>query len=130
MPPKRAVEAVRSTEECILQIGKYNNIIKWRESMQTIVTELYGIVGMFFTTDVRFELPRTAIKYPDASASEESTSESDDEGEAARPLVPPEVRAAHAAGKAARDAAREIRNERRRKSNDRSRAKYKDEDCL
>ena len=61
MPPKRAIEAVKSAEECILQIGKFNNIIKWRESMQTIVTELYGIVGMFFTTDVRYELPRTTI---------------------------------------------------------------------
>ena len=29
--------------------------------MQTIVTELYGIVGMFFTTDVRYELPRTIL---------------------------------------------------------------------
>ena len=134
MPPKRAVEAVKSTEECILQIGKFNNIIKWRESMQTIVTELYGIIGMFFTTDVRYELPRNAIKYPEASASEDSTSESEDEPEVeglvARPLVPPEVRAAYAAGKADRDAAREVRNERRRKSNDRSRAKYKEEDYL
>ena len=101
--------------------------------MQTRVTALYGIVGMFFTTDVRHELPRTAIKYPDASASEDSTLESEDEPEVdgeARPLVPPEVHAAYAAGKAARDAAREIRNERRRKSNDRSRAKYKEEEYL
>ena len=73
MPPKCAVEAVKSAEECILQIGEYNNIIKWRESMQTVVTELYGIVGMFFTTDVRYELPRSAIKHPEASASEDST---------------------------------------------------------
>ena len=134
MPPKCAVEAVKSAEECILQIGKFNNIIKWRESMQTIVTELYGIIGMLFTIDVRYELPRNAIKYPEASASKDSTSESEDEPEVeglvARPLVPPEVRAAYAAGKADRDAAREVRNERRRKSNDRSRAKYKEEDYL
>ena len=52
MPPKCAVKAVKSTEEYILQIGKVNNIIIWRESMQTIITELYGIVGMFFTTNV------------------------------------------------------------------------------
>ena len=45
--------------------------------MQTIVTELYGIVGMFFTTDVRYELPRNIIQYPDASSSEDSTSESE-----------------------------------------------------
>ena len=102
--------------------------------MQTIVTELYGIIGMFFTTDVRYELPCNAIKYSEASASEDSTSESEDEPEVeglvARPLVPPEVRAACAAGKADRDAAREVRNERRGRSDDRSRAKYKEEDYL
>ena len=65
MPPKRAAEACTSTEECILQYGKHNNIIKWREYMQTIVTELYEIVGMFFTTDVRYELPRVSYRdYP------------------------------------------------------------------
>ena len=127
MPPKRAAEAVKSTDECILQIGKFNNIIKWRESMQTIVTELYGIVGMFFTTDVRYELPRTITKYPDESESEDSTSASDTE---ANPAISPEVRAAYLEGKPARDAARETRNERRRRSNDRSRAKYKEEDYL
>ena len=127
MPPKRAVEAMKSTEECILQIGKFNNIIKWRESMQTIVTELYGILGMFFTTNVRYEQPRTTIKYPEDSESEDSTSESEIE---ARPAISPEVRAAYLEGKPARDAAREIRIERRRRSNDRSRAKYKEEDYL
>ena len=57
MPPKRAAEAVKSTEEYMLYIGKYNNVIKWKEQMQTIITELYGIVGMFFTTNERYELP-------------------------------------------------------------------------
>ena len=92
------------------------------------------MVGMFFTTDVRYKLPRTAIKYSEAFASEGSTSESEDEpeveGVVARPVVPPEVCAAYAAGKAARDAARETRNERRRRSNDRSRAKYREEEYL
>ena len=123
MPQKCAVEAAESTEECILQIGKFSNIIKWRESMQTIVTEL----GMFFTTDVRYELPRTAFKNLDESESEDSTSASDSE---ANPAISPEVRAAYLAGKPARDAARETRNERRRRSNDHSRAKYKEEDYL
>ena len=95
--------------------------------MQTIVTELYGILGMFFTTNVRYEQPRTTIKYPEDSESEDSTSESEIE---ARPAISPEVRAAYLEGKPARDAAREIRNERRRRSNDRSRAKYKEEDYL
>ena len=47
MPPKRAVEDSKSTEECTLQYGKNSNIIKWREHMQTIATELYGIVGIW-----------------------------------------------------------------------------------
>ena len=138
MPPKRAIEALKSTEECILQFGKFNNIIKWRESMQTIVTELYGIIGMFFTTDVRYELPRNIIHYPDASSSENSTSESEIDApadEEEEPLVAPtaaETAAllAYAAAKPARAAAREVRNERRRKAAERSRAKYREEDYI
>ena len=84
--------------------------------MQTIVTELYGIVGMFFTTDVRYELPRTILHYPDASSSEDSTSESEQDApadEEEEPAVAPtaaETAAllAHAAGKPARAAAREV----------------------
>ena len=108
--------------------------------MQTIVTELYGIVGMFFTTDVRYELPRTILHYPDASSSEDSTSESEpdataDEDEEQEHVVAPtaaETAAllAYAAGKPARAAAREVRNERRRKAAERSRAKYREEDYI
>ena len=47
--------------------------------MQTVVTELYGIVGMFFTTNVRYELPRVSYRdYPADSSSESSSSEDDD----------------------------------------------------
>ena len=129
MPPKRAVEALKSAEECMLQIGKYNNILKWRENMQTIVTELYGIVGMFFTTDVRYELPRTIPNYPDPSSSEGSTSESEPE-DGELPAVDPALRAAYAAAKPARDAAREARNERRRRTHERSIAKYREDDYI
>ena len=95
--------------------------------MQTIVTELYGKVEMFFATDVRYELPRTAFTYPDESKSEDSTSASDSE---ANPAISPEEHTAYLAGKPARDAARETRNERRRRRNDRSRVKYKEDDYL
>ena len=62
MPPKRVP---KSAEECMLLYGKHNNVIKWKEHMQTIVTELYGIIGMFFTTNERYELPRSSIRdYP------------------------------------------------------------------
>ena len=80
MPPKRAAEALKSTEECTLQYGKHNNIIKWREHMQTVVTELYGIVGMFFTTNVRYELPKVQYRdFPVDSSSESSSAEEEEE---------------------------------------------------
>ena len=130
MPPKRAAEALKSTEECTLQYGKHNNIIKWREHMQTVVTELYGIVGMFFTTNVRYELPRVSYRdYPADSSSESSSSEEEEaaaEGQAAL-VVDPEA-AAYAAARPARVTARLARNERRRKASERSRAKFKEED--
>ena len=37
----------------MLLIGKNNNVIRWKEQMQTIVTEQYGIIGMFFNTNER-----------------------------------------------------------------------------
>ena len=97
--------------------------------MQTIVTELYGILGMFFTTDVRYEPPRTAINYPDPSSSEASSSESEEDGPPI-PAADQAVRAEYAAERPARAAAREARNERRRRNNDRSRAKCREEDYL
>lgn len=82
MPPKRAVEALKSNDECILLFGKQNNVIKWKEHMQTIVTELYGIVGMFFTTNERFRLPHTSYRdYPMSSESDEESSDSESENE-------------------------------------------------
>ena len=122
MPPKRAAEALKSTEECTLQYGKHNNIIKWREHMQTVVTELYGIVGMFFTTNIRYELPRVSYRdYPADSSSESSSSEEEEEAAEGQPApaVDPEA-AAYAAARPARVIARMARNERRRKASERS----------
>ena len=98
--------------------------------MQAIVTELYGIVGMFFTTDVRYELPRSILDFSDGSSSEGSTSESEPEVDEALPAVDPALRIAYAAGKTARAAAREVRNERRRKANERSKAKIREDDYI
>ena len=48
--------------------------------MQVIATELYGIVGMFFTTNMRYELPKHSYRDQPMDSSEESSSlESDDE---------------------------------------------------
>ena len=134
MPPKCAVEASKSTEECILQYGKHNNVIKWREHMQTIVTELYGIVGMFFTTNVKYELPRSSSRdYPAESSSESSSSESEEEIVEDPPVPNAEraaERAANAAARPARVVARAARNERRRKAAERSRTKFKEDDYI
>ena len=132
MPLKRAAEAFESTEECILQYGKHNNIIKWREHMQTIVTELYGIVGMFITTDVRYELPRFSYRdYPADSSSESSSSEEDEEIVEGQPEPVPDPEAvAYAAARPAHIAARLARNERRRKASERLRTKFNEDDYI
>ena len=98
--------------------------------MQTIVTELYGIVGMFITTDVRYELPRFSYRdYPADSSSKISSSEEDEEtveGQP-KPVSDPEA-VAYAAARPARIAARLARNERRRKASERLRTKFKEDD--
>ena len=130
MPPKRAPEAVKSAEECMLLYGKHNNVIKWKEHMQTIVTELYGIIGMFFTTNERYELPRTSMRdYPVDSDEESESSESETEEEGIEaPALSPEMIATLAAEKAERAAAREVRNDRKRKIAEKARVKFREDD--
>ena len=38
-------------------MGKENNVVIWKECMQTSVTMLYGMTGTFFTTNVRYVHP-------------------------------------------------------------------------
>jgi hypothetical protein len=57
MPPKRAGETPKDTTECILRIGKCNNVVQWRERMQTEITALYGLTGIFFSTNQRYTPP-------------------------------------------------------------------------
>ena len=130
MPPKRAVEALKSAEECILQHGKHGNVIKWREHMQTIVTELYGIVGMFFTTGVRYELPKLSYEDYPSDSSSESSDESDEEVPVVNGPVDQERTAAAAAAKAARAAARLAKSERQRKAAQKSRAKFRENEYI
>ena len=102
--------------------------------MQTIVTELYGIVGMFFTTNVKYELPRSSSRdYPAESSSKSSSSESEEEIVEDPPVPNAEraaERAANAAARPARVVARTARNERRRKAAERSRTKFKEDDYI
>ena len=88
MPPKRAVEGLKIAEDCILQIGKQNNVIRWKEQMQTIVTEQYGIIGMFFSTNQRYVIPKPPKDVSESSSEEESTeSESERETSASSVLI-------------------------------------------
>ena len=57
MPGKKARETPKEAEECILKIGKNNNVVQWRGEMQTATTKLYGMTGIFFTTNVRYVPP-------------------------------------------------------------------------
>ena len=68
MPPKRAADAKDATE-CMLQIGKYNNVVAWNLEMRASVGAVYGNGASFLTTNVRYvpRLPREedyVIVYP------------------------------------------------------------------
>ena len=69
MPPKRAPES-KDAKECMLQIGKNNNIVAWNLDIRESIGAIYGYSGDFLYTDVRFvrPLPReedNLIVYPD-----------------------------------------------------------------
>jgi hypothetical protein len=54
MPQKKSNEPAQDVTGCVLRIGKNNNVVQWKEEMQTTVTALYGLAGMFFTTNERY----------------------------------------------------------------------------
>ena len=100
--------------------------------MQTIATELYGIVGMFFTTNKRYEHPRLTYRdYPADSSEESSSSDSEDEAsDAEKPVANPAQLEAEAREKAERSADRAARNARRRKASEKARAKFREDDYI
>ena len=53
MPPKRAVEAKDSTPECMLRIGKFNNVVAWNLEISASVGAVYGLTANFLLTNVR-----------------------------------------------------------------------------
>ena len=58
MPKAKAAEAVKKvSDECILRMGKSNNVIEWREKMYTLATTEFGEVGTYFYTNVPFKYP-------------------------------------------------------------------------
>lgn len=56
IPPKRAVEP-KDVPECILRIGKYNNVVAWNLEMRSVVGTLYGSNANFLTDNVRYVPP-------------------------------------------------------------------------
>ena len=69
MPPKRLPES-KDAKECMLQIGKYNNIVAWNLEMRESVGAVYGDSDSFLVTDERYvpPLPREEdylLVYPD-----------------------------------------------------------------
>jgi hypothetical protein len=85
MPQKKADEPSKGAAECILKICKNNNVVQWKEEIQNELTELYGLTGMFFTTNERYvqPFPREEDYIPDflESDDEEEPELNDADGE-------------------------------------------------
>jgi hypothetical protein len=112
MPPKKSVEPAKDAVECVLRIGKNNNVVQWKEEMQTAVTALYGLTGIFFTTNERHvqPFPREEDYVPDFPESDDENAEEvallDAEGE---PLPAVDIAAQVVAQEAAANARRETK---------------------
>ena len=115
MPQKKSNEPTQDAMECILRIGKNNNVVQWKEEMQTSVTALYGLTGMFFTTNERYvqPFPQEEDYIPDFPESEDEAVPEPDEVDAeGEPLGAVELAAqaiAHEAAIAASNARREAK---------------------
>ena len=57
MPPKKQEEPKSGAEQCMLKIGRHNNVVQWKEEMQNEACGLYGMTGMFFSTNKRYVQP-------------------------------------------------------------------------
>lgn len=96
MPPKKQEEPKSGTEACILKIGRYNNVVQWREEMQDQACALYGMTGMFFTTNASHFIPypREEDYNPAAPPAEQGADEAgsdDDEDPDENPVLGPVV---------------------------------------
>lgn len=57
MPPKKQEEPKSGAEQCMLKIGRQNNVVQWKEDMQNEACGLYGMTGMFFSTNRHYVQP-------------------------------------------------------------------------
>jgi hypothetical protein len=95
MPQKKASDPSKDAAECILRIGKNNNVVQWKEEIQNELTELYGLTAMFFTTNERYVQPFPREEdyipdFPDSDDEEEPPVLFNAEGE---PLNPADIAA-------------------------------------
>jgi hypothetical protein len=81
MPPKRIPDVPNEPAECILRYGKNSNVVQWAEEMQTAVTALYELTGMFFTTNQSYRPPRVSEEAILRSFYESDEDEEDDDDE-------------------------------------------------
>ena len=73
----------------MLRIGRYNNVVQWREDMQNEACGLYGMTGTFFTTNKSYVHPYPreedynptfqTVEIDTATAGTENEDEDDDE---------------------------------------------------
>jgi hypothetical protein len=58
MPKNKIPAAAEKTSDvCILRMGRQNNIIQWRDEMYTLLTTKYGSTGSFLMTNVAYVNP-------------------------------------------------------------------------
>ena len=56
MPLKKTPE-VKEAIECILRLGKQNNVVMWNEELKSVVGTLYGATANFLQTNERHVHP-------------------------------------------------------------------------
>ena len=88
MPSKKHEEPKIGAEPCILKIGRYNNVVQWREEMQDEACGLYGMTSMIFSTNASYvhRFPREEEYNPSIPPAGEGAEEvEEDEDESVEP---------------------------------------------
>ena len=61
--PSKKPEVTKESAEIILRPGKGNNVIAWAEQVKTVVGADYGLAASFFSTNVRYIIPKPIGAY-------------------------------------------------------------------
>ena len=102
MPPKKQEEPKAAAEPCMLKFGRHNNVVQWREEMQDEACALYGMTGMFFSTNKSYvipypreedfnpTIPTVGIENEDGEEEEAGSEDLEDDEELAKTPLPAE----------------------------------------